>query len=279
MRRIVVTPAGRKRYLEVLLLHMIREYNQAGFQEWHLWLNTNVQEDIRYCRQLADQYEWIKVVDVMVTNQAVSNYNICKFFKFACDKDSVYVRLDDDIVFVEQGFFDKIFTFRLDNPQYFLVYANIINNACISFLHQKRGLFLYPNEGGFNCMHHQGWGNPFYAETLHRTFIADVHCRRINKWHNTFDVHVCSGFERVSINCISWLGSTFAEFNGEVGSDEEQWLACEKPRSINTPNAIYGGAIVVHFAFFTQRHHIDTTNILQIYKEIAESMSPQEAAM
>ena len=74
--------------------------------------------------------------------------------------------------------------------------------------------------------------------------------------------------ERVSINCISWLGSTFSEFDGQVGHDEEQWLACDAPVLKNKMNIIYGGFVCVHYSFFTQRDHLDKTDILQLYKNI-----------
>lgn len=37
MKRIIVTPAGRERYLEVLLNNMIKCKDE--FNEWHLWID------------------------------------------------------------------------------------------------------------------------------------------------------------------------------------------------------------------------------------------------
>lgn len=274
MRKVVVTPAGRKRYLELLLEHMQREYNTDAFAQWDLWLNTNVAEDIDYCRSLASQYSWIKIVEVPDIN-SVNNRNIYKFFKYACDPETVYVRLDDDIVYVEPGFFDKIYHFRITNPEPFLIYGNIINNAIISHIHQRNGLFTYNKLGGYKCMDDVGWKDHLYAETVHRAFLQDLKEGNISKWHKSFGTWTCFDYERVSINCIAWLGKTFKEFEGDVGVDEEAWLSVDKPKMMSKPNVIFGDAIVAHFSFFTQRSHLDNTDLLQKYKECL-NLSPRK---
>ena len=108
-----------------------------------------------------------------------------------------------------------------------------------------------------------GWGNPDYAINLHSQVLKqqDLTYFRFNKiWLLYF-------YERVSINCISWLGEEFEKFSGLVGEDEEEWLSCDKPSSISKPNVIYGDFVVVHFAFYSQREKIEnTTDILSQYK-------------
>ena len=265
MKTIIVTPAGRKRYLNVLLQYIIREI--GTFDEWHLWLNTNVEEDIEYCRMIADAYSWIKIKELPDIN-CVSNLNIRKFFKFAIDSDTIYIRLDDDISYLEKGFFTKMVNARLSNPDAFLVYANIINNAMISHLHQKNNLFDFSEIINYNFLDKNGWESPYIAEKIHRKFIQDVKNNDIDKWHKSFDVWELKDYERVSINCISWFGEEFAKFNGEVGNDEEEWLSSIKSQNLNKPNIIVGSPICAHFSFFTQREHLDKTNILEEYNEL-----------
>jgi hypothetical protein len=180
----------------------------------------------------------------------------------------VYIRLDDDVVFIEKGFFDKLYKYRIEHPDPFLVYGNIINNSIISHLHQNNNLVKYDKRVGYNAVDDIGWKDPFFAEAIHRAFIADVKAGNIDKWHSTFNVHPCH-YQRVSINCISWLGKTFAEFGGNVGVNEELWLSQDKPRQLNRPNVIFGDAIVAHFSFYTQRAYLDMTDLLDEYKKLA----------
>ena len=76
------------------------------------------------------------------------------------------------------------------------------------------------------------------------------------------------------MNVISWLGSEFNKFNGIVDADEENWLSCIKPSQISKPNIIFGDSLFSHYAFFTQRNYIDSTDILEKYKEISKKKTP-----
>ena len=60
MRVVSVTPAGRRRYIEILVPHLLRQ--RHVIQEHHWWLNTNVAEDIAYIHQLcADHPDFFRV--------------------------------------------------------------------------------------------------------------------------------------------------------------------------------------------------------------------------
>jgi hypothetical protein len=267
MKKIITTPAGRQKYLEVLLKNLIK--NKQDFDEWHLWLNTTNQEDIIYCQSLADTYSWIKAIPLSIPHNG--NLSIHSFFRDCADHDAVYIRLDDDIVFLEKNFCKKLFQYRVDNPDPFLVYGNIVNNACISHLHQRYGaLGVNTPHIEYSCM-----GNMWRAEAaqhvynMHQEFIGKV------KQYNSVDfmrfspAWILNLYERVSINCISWLGKTFAEFGGNVGYDEEAWLSMDKPASMGKPNVIFGDAVCAHFSFYTQRDFLDKTDVLQQYSTIS----------
>ena len=74
--------------------------------------------------------------------------------------------------------------------------------------------------------------------------------------------------KRVSINSISWFGSEFAKFNGDVHQEEEAWLSYTKPYSLKKTNLIYTGVLCSHFAFEKQRKYLDSTDILEQYRNL-----------
>jgi hypothetical protein len=41
----------------------------------------------------------------------------------------MYIRLDDDVVWLEENFFKDMIEFRINNPEPLFIYPNIINNA------------------------------------------------------------------------------------------------------------------------------------------------------
>lgn len=260
----IVTPAGRKKYLEILFNHLNKQKND--FDIWTLWLNTTNKEDIDYCKGLESQNEWIKTIDLEVPYN--SSRSIYSFFKYACDINTIYIRLDDDIVWMEKNFIKNLSLFRLNNPDYFLVYPNIINNAIIDHINQRFGSLNIEDILSYNSFDPNGWLNEKISQKKHEYFIKHIYDMNTNKFK--FGKWILNRYERVSINCISWFGEEFEKFYGKVEEDEEQWLSVIKPKEIEKYNIIYGEAICVHFAFYTQRHYLDkSTNILDLYKEIS----------
>lgn len=260
---VVVTPAGRKEYLELLIPQILKL--KPVVDEYRLWVNTKNQNDIEYMETVKDD-EFIKLEYHSNENIINGNLSICKFFKNCCDPNTVYVRFDDDIIFVDNlENFKNFLKFRIENEKYFLVYGNILNNCVISHIHQRLGNFPEFNNmyAEYFCTGENGWKNPIFAEKLHKYILChdNLDDFRFNKIWNLF------GFDRVSINCISWLGSEFLKFNGEVGMDEEQWLSVDKPKEINKLNCIYGNFICIHYAFFTQREYLNSINLLDDYKQ------------
>jgi hypothetical protein len=215
--------------------------------------------------KLESENEFIKLQRTKIGVKG--NETIFHFFKECVDENSVYIRLDDDIVYVKPNSLNNLFDFRINNPNYFLVYGNIVNNAILSHLHQKRGTLTNEVKFGYHCADHNGWNNPIAAESIHRKFFE------LNKNNHLtdFSINNCilKDYERCSINVISWIGSEFKKFDGNVGIDEENWLSCDKPSELQMPNIIFGECLFVHYAFFTQRKHIDNTDILESYKHIS----------
>jgi hypothetical protein len=245
--------------MEVLYAHV--KAQKSDFDEWHLWLNTFVPEDIEYCDSLAARHSWIRVIRCPDIQPDAGTYNIHHFFK-GCEPTNVYLRLDDDVVYLEPGFVNKMFAYRLSHPEYFLVYANIINNSMISHLHMRVGHVRYRQKVQYRFEDPVGWEDPHFAEVLHRAFLQDAERNATEKWK--LPDWILWPHERVSINCISWIGNP-----GLVGLDEEHWLSEERPIQLGKYNIICGDAMCAHFAFHVQRDHLDATDILERYRAIA----------
>jgi len=262
-KMVVVMPAGRKRYMELMLPHILKQ--KGIVDEFRIWCNTKNQFDLDYIEQIASSNHFITIEHLPPnTDRAGESWAIHNFFKNAIDPNTIYLRIDDDIVWAEKDFFKKIYKFRLENPQYFLIYGNIVNNAVCDHFCQKNGVYEPEPHYGFNSWDENGWKNPILAENKHRKLIENIKNNQLDKYR--FSPIVIENYERVSINCICWFGSEFAKFNGIVGHDEEQWLASDKPRELGSPNCIFGEAICSHFSFYSQRDHMDKTDILDEYR-------------
>lgn len=258
----IVTPTGRKRYLDILYKNLLLQ--KKDFNQWTLWINTTNQEDIEYAKDLEKKHDWIKTIDpILIPN---GGWSVHAFYKHACDPNKIYIKMDDDLVWLENNFIKNLVNFRKENPEYFLVYGNIINNAIIDHIHQRFGALNIPEIIGYSCGDHFGWGVPEIAEKKHNNLINSIINDDLNKFK--FNKNILFYFERVSINCISWFGSEFKKFDGNVGHDDEQWLSHDYPKDNKKFNIICGNSLCSHFAFFTQREYLDKTNILDKYSSL-----------
>lgn len=264
---VVVTPAGRRQYLEILFAHLQKQ--KPAFDEWHLWMNTSVKEDVSYMQSLASANSWIRLVHHPRSDVSKGSLNIINFFDYAVDPNTIYLRLDDDIVWLEDGFVSKFYHQRLSNPHYFLVFANIINNAIITHLHQRSGAFwLNDKFVEYSCMGN-GWNDVDIVTRLHEAFIEDVKLGSLDKWRRSFNTWIALDFERISINAIAWFGQDMNMVDRTQNEDEEEYLSSVYPKMARKYNLVVGQPLCVHYAFYTQRPHLDTTNVLTKYRELA----------
>lgn len=265
-RIVCVTPAGRRRYLEILEAYL---GDQPLVDEWHLWKNTNDADDIACIHEVAERVRYAKVVEPPLFPPTDAR-SICQFFTLAQDPGTIYIRFDDDICWIEDGFFEDFLRFRIAHPEFFLVYPFIVNNAFCTYMLQSFGHVKLEDDEfkcSTGCMDPWGWGNGQVAEMLHKTHLEFV--ARGDRRFLDVPTRRFAG-NRVSINCISWFGSEFAKFGGVVPHEEEEYLSAMKPVQDDLINCIYTGKAVAHFAFYSQREYLEgETDVLGRYRALA----------
>ena len=271
---VVVTPAGRKRYMEVLFPYILR--SRDFIDEYRIWVNTGNQEDLDYFHHLKREYPDFVTLDESAkdahgygTSDAIHH-----FFKNTVDQNTIYIRLDDDIVWLDNNFFQKMYSCRINNPQPFLIFGNIVNNAICDHLHQRNGVYEGGPEYGYDCLDNNGWRNADLAEEKHRIFIENFNKRDLKSYR--FKNWTENEYKRISINAICWFGKDMQKINGEVDLNEEEFLSMHQPEREKRPCLINGDALCAHFAFHTQREHMDQTDILGIYKKMSEELDTIE---
>lgn len=261
-RLIVVTPAGRRRYLEVLAEHVLRD---PDVDEWRLWMNTTDQGDIGYV------WNTLLARDRRATVRSPSwpvdgTFSIAPFFAECGDPDAVYVRLDDDVVWCGPRAISRLAAKCLaDSGRAFLVFGNILNSALSSWHHQKE--FRLPPEPavGHFVMDPVGWGDGGFAVALHRRFLAaprELHWKLADRRLDDYQRH--------SINAVAWRGEDAADWCPLVPRDEEAWLAHVAPKERGRPCLVSGDQVFCHLAFHTQRAAVDAaSDVLEGYRRLA----------
>jgi hypothetical protein len=272
MRVIGVTPAGRRRYLAALVPHLLRQ--RHVIDEHHWWLNTNDPADARFVEEVsARNPEFFKICRKEVRSDLNMGENIWRFFQHYAEPDTLYVRFDDDIVYMEPDAVENLVQYRLSHREPVLVMGNIVNNALCSHAYQRHG--IVPQSWGEVeqfCLDGNGWFCADFACKLHQLFLADLDQGRTQRWKQ-IDLPL-EFARRFSINVISWLGDDFASIPEVAGGivDEEPFLTITLPRRLGRPAAACPEALFAHYAYYPQRPRLEWTwpTLVDHYQAIAQ---------
>lgn len=263
-RIVCMTPAGRRRYMRLLIPYVL---SCTQVDRYDLWVNTPDPADIAFLEAVAkvdDRIRLIPLPDGVQPGPAA----ITKMWPSLTESDTVYIRFDDDIVWIDPDFFESLLSFRIRNPQYFMVAPLIINNAMSTYLLQTFRKIKLSNPAGPDRFDPIGWVNPSLARSLHvllqELIIAGelerLRCGQVPVSGNCF-----------SVNCISWFGRDIAAVGGRIppGEDEEAAASCTFALRAGRFNCFETAAIASHFAFYTQREVMDRSTLLDGYHGIA----------
>ncbi|MDK2791072.1 MAG: hypothetical protein PWP15_1592 [Methanothermococcus sp.] len=153
----VVTPAGRKKYLEILSKYILKD---DSIDEWHLWDNCRDESDREYICQLSREHKKITVIKecgVDGTNKSVN-----KFYKYCRDEDVFYIKMDDDIVYLPEKFGLKLYLKAIREKNSFSWWSPmVINNAICTYLLKTKGRIKTNAFLSAQASCPVGWGSPF----------------------------------------------------------------------------------------------------------------------
>lgn len=266
-RVVVNTAAGRRRYMQYLIPYVV---SSGIVDRYDIWVNTHNGADIEFFEQVAAQFPVVNLVwqpDGVVNGNASIN----AFYKDCVESDTIYFKLDDDIIWMEPGLIEKMVKFRLDNPHYFLVTPLVINNALSTYMLEMDGKIKLDAYYNSSASHPFLWRSGIFARELHEWFLDKY--LKTGKWDTLHVGRKEMGMTRFSINAVLWFGDEMRKFGGVVPGDDEEFLSCIYPTRRGVSNAWNGDAIVAHFAFFTQREQLDKAQILEKYGEVCRSQA------
>lgn len=259
------TAAGRRRYMQYLVPQVVCS---DIVDRYDIWVNTMDRRDIEFFRLLARKYSKIRLVwqpDGVING----NQSINAFYRDCCDDNTIYIKLDDDIVWIEPGFFEKIVEFRINHPEYFVVSPMVINNQKSTYVLQcmdKLPVLRYRRADPFDKLF---WRSGKFAKELHEWFLENyLSTGRWEELHCGDGRGYPMGLTRFSINSIVWFGSKLKEIGGVVTGDDEEFMSSIHPTRLAMANCLYCDTMISHFAFGPQREMLDKANILERYGEI-----------
>lgn len=275
---IVFTPFGRELTASILYRYLKRDHEAGIVDEWHLWMNTDEHQvgDREYAASLDEDNDWIKRVVLAERPYHPKQLNTGLFYQFAQDEDAIYVRMDDDIVWIEPNAIKRLVSYRIANPAPFVVFPIIWNNAvCSHYLQLGGQLPSWWGTVSNYCMDPRGWADPSFAVSIHEHLLMCIDKDYIDQLFLHTSVQLPVGHQ-FSVSSFAQFGTEYAKVGGNLGDlsviEEEGWHTISQPYALNRPNLIVPNALVSHFSFFHQREHLLQSGILEKYKELSENV-------
>lgn len=264
-RIVVVTPAGRKRYLEILARYILGD---STVDEWHLWDNCRNPADRAYLYELVRSNSKIKIVTI--DNPDGTNRSVNRFYRYTNDKETFYIKMDDDIVWLPAGFGGALYARAAAERENVMWWSPLVINNAICSWHLKHHsrLEIAPSlTAQASCP--VGWRSPRFAYNLHSAFLNVA----VQKNYDKVLVPdlVVSG-SRFSINCIGYFGADVQKLGDAFcpeNVDDEEWISAILPTLTNKSGKVIGSLQVAHFSFFTQEDFLLQTDILARYAKLA----------
>jgi hypothetical protein len=305
MKLIALTFAGRKRYMEILFPYILKY--KKYINEYHLYLATTNQEDIDYIYDFQkNNNDFVKVIKLEdgVKFDRADVWNLS--YKNCQDEDAIYLKIDDDIVFIDENLFTNFLEFRKESTAP-LVFPHIINNLISTPYLEKYGklnvgswnknlmvLNTWSNTierikpkleelkgkfpGNFvvtNLMNESeilcpvAWGSLEYSKLSHIDFIRILSESGLDNIYT--ENIILDRFEPISIQCCSWFGKDLKKYISEfgmVGREDEPWMSIYLPFWSNNPNVIFGKSVVSHFSSYNQDNYLINNGLLEEYKKL-----------
>lgn len=292
-RAIAWTPYGRHETVSILARYLRREHERGLIDEWWLCLNTDPDQgdDLAYAYDLARSFDWIKLKERMPhqARRHPKQRNTGYFYEQMTDRDTVFLRIDDDIVYLHQDALERLAVHRLEAPSGVASFPVMWNNSIISWYAQQAGVipaagsispvdldiriqtYTWPAVGGPYCMDAVGWADGRFAVALHRLLLDRVAAGAAEELFLYQDYQLPLNMQ-FSVSVFASLGSMYADLPEPgvlVPYEEEHWHTVAQPAAIGQPNSIVGDALVSHYTFFPQGPIVRQTDILERYRALA----------
>lgn len=187
--------------------------------------------------------------------------------------NDVFIQINDGIVYLDLNHLQNFIDFRVKNPEYFVVSANIINQDLSTKIQKKYGM-LNPSLFSDNIIKNINKSG-IDAEKLHRYFIHNYD-DFILKNKNS-DLFLDNDFllvkEKFKPCLVSWLGGD-CQYMHNFNAYHEEQMTIQIPQKIQRNNAIFLPFIASYLANYNQENQMDTKDLIYQYQCLLDHYFP-----
>jgi len=243
----IVIPGGRIRSLDILCNHLNHE--KQYFDECFIWINTDYSDEVDFIKSIGKKYDFVKYIEPKpewkIDTHSPAEGIAC-FINEYCNEDKLYIRLDDDICYIEKEAIKKLINHR-KNSKDFLVYGNCINNDAISKIYLEHEIYT-KNILLNNDTHETFRMSGDVALKIHEMFSQDVMEKNQKKYYLPNLINIPNK-NYCPVNVISFYGKDMKKIGPIPKNVNEEVF-------FNTSGDSYsicGNALFAHMFYCTQR--------------------------
>lgn len=297
-RVVILVWFGRSKYAEILKPYLLRETNLYGGVADEIWLSMSTSSTEDYALGVKWSQSYPDTIKLLCSHKEQG----CREGRHDAEvweellqphRDTLFVRIDDDVVFVEQGAVTHLVAHKLfhDNASFRLhgiAIGNVVNHCQLPHLHEAIGALELPASESFGY-YDASWTNAKLAHAQHLSFLTHYNADTLHKYHYpTWDMNACacdglqpwldvcnSGWYRWCMNFFVVSGHSIQNETIAVFPDkrEESWISAHVPKKYGVHSESVGRALAVHFSYGMQRRKDGMSSsedlFLRIYKNIS----------
>lgn len=234
----VVIPVGRRMHM-VTLFNYLERFRHI-IDKIELWQCTTDTKDIEFLNVFCKKHGgWCEIVEPPDDGWKVHISNMASLYSRCTLSQTIYIKMDDDICFIDDGCIEELCKTLLDNPND-LVSANVVNASHTHSLFIERKLIP---EGVFgDTSYHE---NGELADFLHSSFLKAVKGGKAGLYKQE---GAYTDFYYVSINMIGWTGQTMQKMVPFGNHDESHFNYAGKQKA-NTRWILCENALAAHYSY------------------------------
>ena len=257
--------AGRERYLKVLIPYINELVKRKLVDEVHMWDYTRNDQDAAFLQQACIHFQ------ILVPNSKEKFADYYKYYRSSRypDPDTVLIKCDDDIVYIDVSRFQDFVDARRALKTAVILSPSIINNPVCGAVQLKRGILPGFKPEDFDMTVEGGRKIHKYFLKSQKLFMKDSLAT------DRFSEIPCTMQWRFNINFIAILGKDLdLLFDNEyVGEDDELFLGIQAPRYLERCIYIDMHFVAAHMAFTNQRNDgFDETPFLKKYEDLVKNL-------
>ncbi len=277
--------AGRQRYLSILhkyiLLcldfNIIDEYHILNFtrniSDYHFVENFHREKSQQYPNRIFIHYSSLSLERIKTKQTNIPIWN--QFYlslgsTIAEDRESVIIKCDDDILFIDIFKLQYAIEYRWLNKRPLLIHANCINNGVCSYFHRHsfpkiESHLIYPRGGICGPI----FEKPQLGFIMQHDFINSILENKENIKNYWIEPTHQEITTRISINFCLFHGHDIDILN-KVTINDEYDISARLPEYYLRPNLILANFIVSHYSYGMQeRIFKHNPSLIPLYEKLS----------